>query len=181
MSLLKYLKSLPLNLSHGFTLLEVMIAMTIMLISFASILAVQGNSLSTTFKARELNVVAMLAKRGMSMTEVEISGKKFNEMKAEESGVFEAPHQDYSWTRKIKEVKLPDIVSALASKKENASDEETKNNALLEQMGKLVTNYLSKALREVIFTVRWQHDGQERTFDVTMYWVDFDSDFSLTQ
>lgn len=164
----------------GFTLLEVMIAMTIMLIAFASVLAVQGNSISTTIKARDLNIVAMLARNAMSQTETEISGKKFSEMKTEESGVFEEPFKDYSWTRKIKEVKFPDIVSALTSagkEKDKDKDGQTEQAAT---MAKLVSNYLTKALREIIISIKWKYNGADRTFDVTMYWVDFNSDFQLS-
>jgi general secretion pathway protein I len=95
--------------NEGFTLLEVMIALAIMLIAFSSIIAIQSSAMNSALKARQIDEVSVLARNAMIQTEVEISGKKFEDIAAELSGQFEDPFQDYSWTRKIKEVKLPNL------------------------------------------------------------------------
>lgn len=167
--------------SRGFTLLEVMIAMTIMLVAFASILSVQSSSLNTSAKARQMNLVGMLAKSALVQTEVEMQGKAFKELGAEESGQFEEPYQEYTWERTIKEVKFPNLSALLSSQPSGeAAASEDGNAAMMEQMSKLVTNFLSKALREVTITVKWRKGAGEQKYVVSMYWVDLNSDFQLS-
>src|SRR6478735_4350708 len=82
---------------QGFTLLEVIIAMAIMTLAFSSILAVEMGSINASARAKQMNIVAMLAKNQMVETEYKIEGKKFDEVKKEESGAFPSPYQDYTW------------------------------------------------------------------------------------
>ncbi|MGK5085945.1 type II secretion system protein, partial [Bdellovibrionota bacterium FG-2] len=93
----------------GFTLLEVMIAMAIMLIALASILAVESSSINATHRAKQLNIVAMLAKGRMIKLESEFEGKSFSEFRKEDGGTFVEPYQDYRWTYKVKELAFPNI------------------------------------------------------------------------
>ena len=169
--------------ADGFTLLEVMIALAIMLVAFSSILAIQSSSMGSALKARQIHEVSVLARNAMVQTEVEISGKKFTEIPEEASGQFEEPFADYSWTRKIKEVKLPNLggISKAAQGDTGGakSDEEEKNGAMIEQMTKVITNFLSKAVREVTITVSWKRGTTTQKYDVAMYWVDMNSDFNL--
>lgn len=171
----------------GFTLLEVMIAMTIMLVAFASILAVESSSMNTSAKAKQMNIVGMLARNAMTQTEVEIQGKAFREINEEDSAQFEEPYQDYTWVRSVKEVKFPNLAGmfqAGAQAQEGgensaAMDAQEGNAALMEQMTKIVTNFLSKALREITITIKWKKGAGEQSYTVSMYWVDLNSDFQL--
>jgi len=167
----------------GFTLLEVIIAMAIMLVAFASILMVQRSSLNTSAKSKQMNVVGMLARNAMTMTEAEILGKPFSEIRPELSGQFEEPYQDYSWERKVKEIEFPNI-SALFQNPEaedQAPPADGASNAnVQEQMGKVIFNYLSKSIREITITVKWKRGAGEQSYVVAMYWVDFETPFSLT-
>lgn len=173
----------------GFTLLEVMIAMAIMLVAFSSILAIQSSSMNSALRSRQVHEVSMLARWAMASTEVEIAGKKFSDISEELSGQFDPPYQDYSWTRKIREITLPNL-SGISKAVQEASgggpttreEEEAaeQNGALLEQMTKIITNFISKAVREVTITVSWKRGTHTQTYEVAMYWVDLNSDFQLT-
>lgn len=171
--------------NRGFTLLEVMIAMAIMLVAFSSILAIQSSSLNSALRSRQIHEVGMLARGAMAQTEVEIAGKKFNEISEEASGQFEDPYQDYSWTRKIKEITMPNLagIAQAASADEpggqSNSEEEAQKSAMMEQMTKVVTNFLSKAVREVTITVTWKRGPGVQKYEVAMYWVDLNSEFEL--
>jgi hypothetical protein len=46
-------------------------------------------------------------------------------------------------------------------------------------MTKVITNFLSKAVREVTITVSWQRGTTTQKYDVAMYWVDLNSDFNI--
>jgi general secretion pathway protein I len=169
------------NNESGFTLLEVMIAMAIMLVAFSSILAIQASSLKATMRSRQTHEVSMLARWAMAQTEVEIAGKKFNEISEETSGQFADPYQDYTWVRKVKEVQFPNLaaISSQAGEDSNRSDEGN-NSQMMEQMGKIVTNYLGKSIREVSISVQWKRGTTTQSYDVAMYWVDLNSELNLT-
>ncbi len=81
--------------NSGFTLLEVLIALAILITAFGAIFMVQAGAISATEKARRMNVVAMLAKNKMVEAEMEFEGKDFNEVAAKKNGKFEPPHDDY--------------------------------------------------------------------------------------
>ena len=165
----------------AFTLLEVMIALAIMLVAFSSILAIQSSAMNSALKSRQIHEVSVLARNAMLQTEVEISGKKFDDISTELSGQFEDPYQDYTWTRKIKEVKLPNLsgISKAAQGDKAQADADEQNSAMVEQMTKVITNFLSKAVREVTITVSWKRGTTTQKYDVAMDWVDLNSDFNI--
>lgn len=180
---MKYLVSDCHNLKKeaGFTLLEVLIAMAILVVSLASILAVEGGSIEATIKAKRMNVVAMLAKNQMVESEFKIQGKKFDEVRKEETGTFEPPYQDYSWKMTVKELKFPQISDLMKNEDANNSNQEQGANPQTELIGRVVTNYLSKAIREVTVTIIWKQSGKEQDFALATYWVDLNHEFSITE
>ncbi len=154
----------------GFTLIEVMIAVGILAIGIGAILSAENNSLNVTLRAKRMTIVAMLAKNSLIEAERAISGKSFTEVKEEESGKFDAPFQEYSWERKIKEITFPNILDQSKAKKDEVSkvDENTM------RVVKIATSYLSKASREITITIKWTDKKEEQKFVVSQYWVDLD-------
>ena len=127
----------------------------------------------------------MLARSKMIETELAIEGKKFSEVKDEESGVFKEPFQDYSWKRKVSEIKFPNLNfksssddDAVSSNSNSSGQGNTDVGAL---MSSLVSQYLSKALREIRLTITWKRGSGTQDFTLAMYWVDLDTQFELTQ
>jgi prepilin-type N-terminal cleavage/methylation domain-containing protein len=170
----------------GFTLLEVMIAMALMLVAFSSILAIQSSSMSSALRSRQIHEVSVLARNAMVKTETEISGKKFEDIQEEISEPCDSVNfPDYTCTRKVKEIKLPNLGGlAKASQSDSGdassnADAEEKNTEILEQMTKVITNFLSKAVREVTITVSWKRGQATQKYDLAMYWVDLNSEFNL--
>lgn len=177
----------------GFTLLETLIAVTVMLIAFAAILGIQSNSINGMIRARGVTTVAMLLKDQMVQTETEIQGKSFDEVKKEDGGSFPAPfNNDYRWTRSIKEIEFPNLnINSAApsgsstSSASGSSSGDNKNQEgateMIDLITKLVTQYLSKALREVTVTVYYKTGGKEMSYSATTYWVDLNHEFQLSQ
>lgn len=159
--------------TEGFTLLETMIAMTIMVIAFSSILMVESASINTSTKAKQMIVVAMLAKRTMIESEYKFQGKTFEEFKKEEAGEFEEPFKDYKWTRIVKEIEFPQLAVGSGS-----GDGET---TVVETLTKLLTKFLSKAVREVTVTIRWKKGSGEQSYAVSTYWVDLNHEMALSE
>ena len=170
----------------GFTLLETMIAVAIMTVAFGAILMVESSAIKTTTKAKQLNVVAMLAKNLMIETEHLIEGKKFSEAKKEESAQFAEPFQDYKWKREVKEIKFPNIGTNAASAGEGGAPAggaaaPTGTDQATETLTKLITKFLSDAVREVRITITWKKGQGEQNYSVSTYWVDLNHEFQLSQ
>lgn len=176
-SLATSLKSTPLlNQQGGFTLLEVIIAMAIMVLAFASILSVESGSINASARSKQINVVAMLAKNKMVETELELEGKTFEEVSKEAGGQFDPPYQDYGWQTTIKEIEFPTFNMAQGDSGGGGGSSD-----MAEMMTKLVTKFFSKAVREVTVNISWKRGKGEQKFSVSTYWVDLNHEFELSE
>jgi general secretion pathway protein I len=166
--------------ARGFTLLETMIAVAIMVMGFSAILMVQSSSLNTSMKAKQLNIATMLARNKMVETEKEIEGKTFDETVKEKKGEFKEPFNEYSWTQEIKEIEFPDLLGAAASSGE-ASGEGGENTGgpMVEKVTQMITKYLSSSIREVHVTINWKRGEGTQSFKLVTYWVDLNRDMEL--
>ncbi len=174
--------------SSGLTLLEVVIALTIMILSFASIIAIESNSLEASLRAREMNRVAMLAQSQMADLEARFQGKTFSEFKKEEEGQFPAPHDQYRWKSEIKEIQFPKLNLSRAGSSDSSSpandssssDSSGAQTGPLDTLTQLITQYFSKAIREVRLTISWKKGSGEMSYTVSTYWVDLNHEFKLS-
>ncbi len=165
--------------SHGFTLLETLIAITIMVLAFTAILMVENNSINATTRAKQMNIVAMLAKNAMIDAEFEIENLSFEEVKKEESETFAKPYEAYRWKREIKEIEFPSI--NLTGGGDGGEDGgEGTSSGLQEQFAKLISKYLSEAIREITITISWKKGESEQSFSVSSYWVNLEHEFPLS-
>ncbi|MBI2711859.1 MAG: prepilin-type N-terminal cleavage/methylation domain-containing protein [Bdellovibrio sp.] len=163
--------------NQGFTLLEVLIAIMIMAMALGSIIAIQGGAIVATARAKQMNIVAMLARNQMIETEFKFRGKTFEEMKKEDGGTFDPPYQDYTWKSVAKEIQFPQLSALSPQKSEGKGGGGT--SEIQELVTKLTTNFLSKAMREVTVSVLWKQSGKEQSFSLTTYWVNLNHEFSL--
>jgi general secretion pathway protein I len=178
------MKFLP-NNQKGFTLLEVMIAVAIIGVGIGAILIAENNSLDTTFRAKRMTTVAMLAKNSLIEAERELEGKTFDESKKEASGTFDAPNADYQWERKIVEITFPNIMEGSGAATDGADASKSGPaepiDANTEKVVKLATQFLSKSTREIQITIKWKDKGQDQKFSVSQYWVDLNHEFSMSE
>jgi general secretion pathway protein I len=170
----------------GFTLLEVLIALSIMVVALGSIIAVQGSAINASFRAKQMNVVAMLAKNKMVEFEGKLEGKSFSEAKKEDTGTFETPFQDYSWKTEIKEIEFPQLSLAVPSNDKDGGKDSARSggnaqgaNDQTEMIAKLISKYISKAVREISVTILWKKGSADQSFSVSTYWVNLNHDFEL--
>lgn len=162
--------------NSGFTLLEIVIALAIMVGAFIGIYGAQTASVHSSTRVRQLNTAAMLAKDKMIEAEVEFQGKSFPEVRPEDSGTFPDPFQEFSWKRSIRELSFPSLPAPGAGQSETGGTNQNE-----EILGRLVTNFLSQAIREVEVTVSWQRGRGVVEQRVTTWWVDLNHEFKLSE
>src|SRR5271170_6546980 len=168
----------------GFTLLEVIIALTIMVLAFTAILSVESGGISAAEKTHQINIVTMLARNKMIETEYAIENKSFDEVKKDDEGKFDG-YPDCRWTSTVKEVKFPSL-NLQALNPSGGDDSKAPSGSqpisdLVTLMTKLITNFLSKAVREVDVTVYWKRPSGEQKFTISTFWVDLNHEFEVTQ
>jgi prepilin-type N-terminal cleavage/methylation domain-containing protein len=165
----------------GFTLIETMMALAIMVVAFAAILSVQSNGLNLSIKSKRMNVIGMLAKNKMVETELAMEGKKFDALQEEESGKFETPYEDYTWKRTIKEVKFPNLMAAQAEdQKDNQNGKDGTQTMIEEMLSKVVTKFLSKSIREIKISIEWNYKGKIQSYTIATYWVNLNNELDLS-
>ena len=184
----------------GFTLIEVMFAIAIIGVGIGSVIIAENNSLNTTFRAKRMSTVAMLAKNALIEAERELNSKTFDEVKDEYSGKFDAPFAEYSWERKIKKITFPNLMESLASGGGGSAPAGgtagaaggasasgspsfagvTSSDDNITNVIKIATNYLSKSTREISITIKWKDKGEDQKFSVSQYWVDLKHEFNLS-
>ena len=93
----------------GFTLLEVIIAMAIMVLALSSILAIESGSINASARAKQMSIVAMLARNEMIMTEFDIEGKPSMKLKKKRPVNSKHLMRITAGKRSIKEIEFPPI------------------------------------------------------------------------
>lgn len=171
----------PLDSESGFTLLEVIVAIAILVIAFASIYSIQFSSLRSFEKTRDRNLVSMLARGAMAQTEVEMRGKAFNELQAEQGGQFDKPYETYRWTRKIKEIEFPTLPLLNSGSEEEGGSENSSasKNPMLDNVSKMISQTLTRSIREVTVTISWKRGKADQSYQLSTYWVDFSQGVQL--
>ncbi len=169
--------------SSGFSLLEVMIAMTIMMIAFSSILMIQSSSIQNSIKAKNMNIVSMLARNKMVEFELEWEGKSFSELSKEQAGTFPTPYEDYQRKKQVKEVKFPSLEAIFSSAggSGNADEGASQQDQATTRIARIMTAYLNKAIREVVVSISWQRGKGRQEFVLSTYWIDLNAEFSINE
>lgn len=133
----------------GFSLLEIMVAVTILATSFVILIGSQSSSLRASQRAERLTTATLLAQQKMAEYEIQlqqdIDRRKFPRDEKEETGTFDEPFEDYRWLWKIKKVELPVL---------NAGGEEGGNPYIATYL-KNVSQQISKSVRELELTIFW--------------------------
>lgn len=157
--------------ARGFTLLEVLIAMTIL----AGSIIVISNTWSGNFlrfrKSNLFNNVALLLEAKMAEIEAKYRDKPLEEIPDEEAGEFEG-NPNYRWVMKSQEFEMPDLSAILIKQSDGANEN-------LLSMIKQMSEYISKSVKEVKVSVLVKAGKKEVEFTITTYFVDYKKEIGL--
>jgi general secretion pathway protein J len=92
---------------RGFTLLEVMVAMSILALALVAVAGTNANSFEASNYARHITVATMLARSKMLDVELELQKDGFSENDKEDSGDFsEEGFEELKWTVAVRKVEV---------------------------------------------------------------------------
>lgn len=183
---------------HGFTLLEVMVALAIVALALVAILNGQGATLVMARKARTLEVATLLGRDKMENLALEVEREGFTTEKEEdcEEGDFgEEGHSEIRWTACVVKLEInintSDMGAIAASMGGNdadlfGDDEGGGDMGALGALGldpatlsmaleflPLITDSLSEAIRRLELTLTWKELGlPEQSFRLILYVTD---------
>lgn len=164
---------LEMQRQKGFTLLEVILAVTILATALLLLSASWSAAFQRVRKAQLNFEIASLMERKMLEVEIKYRGKSLDEISEEDGGDFGDKYPQYTWKLKSKKLEVPDIAATLASQEGGAKDE-------LVTVVKQLTESLSKSVKEVRVTIVYKpKDGKPLEYDVTTYFVNYDTPISM--
>lgn len=152
--------------SHGFTLIEVTIAMTVFAIFASSFLISQGYNVSDSELSEEQLKLHMLCEK--KMNELIINPPKFTNalQDTKETKTFEEEDfTNYSFTIEWKKLKVPDFAKLFAAQGENkgegddaapANDSDYFNDSQKSQRNSTIETMVFTKLKENLEKILWQ-------------------------
>ena len=156
--------------THGFTLLEVLVAMAI----FAGAIIVINSAWSGNFlrirKSALLNSVATLLEQKMAETEAKYQGKSLEEIPESDGGDFGSDYPRYTWKLKSRDLKFPDLTPMLVGQQDGADE-------MMISMIKQMTDYLNQVVKEVKVTVSVKAGAKTLDYSAVEYFVDYNKPF----
>jgi general secretion pathway protein I len=100
----KTLSPFSFNLSPGFSLLEVMIAVAIVAIALVTLLGMGNRSIDVNGRLQKITQATLLAQH--KMTEIETVPLTADRELQQEEGVFDPPHEQFRWRVEYEEMEL---------------------------------------------------------------------------
>ena len=158
------------NKSLGFTLLEVIIAISIM----ATGILLIGMAWSGTYqkmKRTQINTeVVALLERKMAELDAKYKGKPLESIPESEEDTFGAEYPQYKWKMESRKFEMPSLSDFLGSR-EGGVDQMTQMTM------KIFSEHLSKTIKEVRVTVTHTTNGNKsKDYTITTFYVDFNKE-----
>ena len=147
----------------GFTLLEVMIAMTIFAVFIATFVVIQGNNLRDSSMLREEETLQRLCLN--KINEIAINPPTFQESLTltPETKTFEH-FPNYQYTIKYQRFDMPDM-NQLQGKESDDSGDQTQQNGAVE---KKIFEQIKKIFKEALWQVQVTVENKETKFNFTL-------------
>lgn len=146
----------------GFTLLEIIIALTLLSMAYLILLGLQSRSFLLAGRAERLTQANFLAATKMGEVQIElekeIAGGFFPDDKSE-SGNFDEPFEAYKWSWQIRKVELP------------IPETKAGEGSPMAMIFGAVAKQISDQVRELKLKIGWEELGKEKSIDVVTHWV----------
>lgn len=161
--------------SHrGFSLLEVVLAITLMASALILLTSSWGTSFSRLQKTKKQNEIALLLERKMIEVELEFRDKPLSELPEERGPEEIKGYPDYTWKLTTREFQMPDLTAAMRQGDENP-------DPMMEQLVKKMGEYFGKAVKEVKVSIiiKAEKNRPQQEHSIATYFVDHTAELNL--
>ena len=159
------------NQKKGFTLIEIVIALTILSAATITISRIWYGNRQRVSKINDYHKIAQLMEQKISELEFEWRVKNFQSIQREQEGDF-PEEENFSWSVKIQPLNLPDPQQYLSSLKQN------QDMAL--KVAKTSNLLLSQAVLEAKLTIHYKKGLLKSAYSLTTYIVDHKREIQLS-
>lgn len=171
----------------GFTLIEVLLALTIFAISILGIVGLRTSSLRSVNHSERLNEAVSLARKKMAELELkyqaELNKSGAEATYGEDNGTFDEPWKDFSWKVVLSEPQsqlspadLLNFLIKMGMNSEEAEKQIESQKLLLTNMNKIIKeNFVEMKLE-----VKWLQFGKERSIPIVTHIIPAKPRFQLT-
>jgi len=157
----------------GFTLVEVLIATSILAVSIITINAAWSGNFLRIRKSKSYNLASSLLQEKITEMELKFKDRSFNNIPDKLEGDFGSERKNYRWTFESQDFEMPDLKTLVSQGQDEALDETTLT--ILSQM----KNFFDKSIKEARVTVYQKIRKKEKKFSVSFYFVDYNQELSL--
>lgn len=160
--------------NHGFTLVEVMIAIGIFALSLVALTTSWYSNELKTRRAKISTQSALFLEQKMADYEMLYDGKSLSSIPEEEDGDFGEDFPNYRWSFESQEFIMPDLSQALISGSDNQPNQEMMLMIMQQMKG-----FFSEAIKEGKLTIYVKVKDKEARYSATTYFIDYDTPLNV--
>jgi prepilin-type N-terminal cleavage/methylation domain-containing protein len=172
----------------GFSLLEVMVALAILALSFTSLILVQSRSMRLAGEARNISIATQLARMQLFECKKKVEGNIAAASDFNEEGNFsDIGYEDFTWECHAPkfDMKTPSASAIDSGLKSQTPDSKKKElgaaSAVSAPFISMITNSLGQSVRELAVIVRWKDYNVEDEVRVVTHVIDLDAMSALSR
>ncbi len=167
---------------HGFTFIEVMVAMLIFTMAVLAASNIADGSVKATRDARDVSRAAWLLQSTMTQLETRLESEGIEKAcDKKKDGKFEgAGNEGFTWKTECYEIDLKLSQTASKMAQENADERDAAQENLIQKLIlDLASAHITKSLREIHAEVYWFQGKTKRTATATTHFVRYDQQVVL--
>lgn len=154
----------------AFTLVEVLLA-TLVIAGLVAVVATSLGGAGRAYNKSKITVTAtQLLQRRIAEFEAKYKDKTVDELKEDESGDFGDDYPGFTWSVKTQPFILPPITS---------QNEDKAQAAIEDLIFKAISQYLEKAVREVLVKVTYKKGKLNFEYTLNSHFIDYTKDMAL--
>jgi prepilin-type N-terminal cleavage/methylation domain-containing protein len=169
--------------SKGFTLMEVLVAILIFVVSALVFIDLTRGASRATKDTREISTATWLLQNAMTELETKLETEGFDKgCDKKKEGKFNAPYEKFTWVSYCTEIdfKISQTAAQVAAAQGEDSDSEPKKeDQVLKMILENASTYLTKSMREIHVQVNWTSGKKKRSVDATTHIARYDQPVTM--
>lgn len=168
---------------NGFTFIEVLVAMLILVIAVVSAVDIGRGAVRATKDSKEYSVANWLLQNTMVDLETRLETEGIDKgCEKKKEGKFNPPYDKYRYIHYCHEIDMrlsQTAAQTMRAQSEGKEDEANKEDAILKLILDTASDYMTKSIRELHTEVLWTDIKQQKKVSATTHFVKYDQPVSL--